>query len=72
MAKEEHIELEGEVTACEKGGNFRITVSDVHVVLAKLSGKMRKNKIRVVLGDKVKVNVSAYDPSRGFITLRVK
>jgi translation initiation factor IF-1 len=73
MSKEgDHVEFEGEVINCGKGGHFRIKVSDSHVVLARLSGKMRKNKIKVVLGDKVKINVSPYDPTRGFITLRVR
>ena len=73
MSKEDsHIELEGEVVDVGAGGNFRVKVSDDHVVLAKLAGKLRMNKIRVVLGDTVKVKVSTYDPARGLITFRGK
>jgi translation initiation factor IF-1 len=71
MVKEEAIELEGEVIECGKGGNFRVQCES-HLVIAKLSGRMRKNRIRVVLGDRVAVEVSPYDPTRGRITFRRK
>ena len=73
MSKQEHIELDGEIIEAGRG-IFRVRCEsergDEHIVLAKLSGKMRKNRIRVVLGDKVTVNVSPYDASRGMITFR--
>jgi translation initiation factor IF-1 len=72
VPKEEHIEFEGEVIQCGAGGIFRVLCKKDHVVVAKLSGKMRKNRIRVVLGDTVKVAVSPYDASKGLITFRNK
>ncbi len=53
-----------------KGGNFRVRTESGHEVLAKLAGRVRRHRIRVVLGDKVTVAVSPYDPSRGFIVYR--
>lgn len=70
MGKELHIEMEGEIVNCGAGGNFRVECEEGHVVIAKLSGRMRKNRIRVVLGDEVTVAVSPYDSSRGLITFR--
>lgn len=72
MAKEELIEFQGEVINCGKGGYFVVKISEDHTAVCKLSGKMRKNKIRVVLADKVTVSVSPYDFTKGFITLRAK
>lgn len=72
MSKEEHIELYGEVVNCGKGGYFVVKINSEHTVVCKLSGKMRKNKIRVVLADKVTVSVSSYDFTKGFITQRAK
>ncbi len=70
--REDHLELDGEVIDVGAGGNFRVKVSETHIVLAKLAGRLRMNKIRVVLGDQVKVKVSTYDPSRGLISFRGK
>jgi translation initiation factor IF-1 len=64
------IELEGEVTDALSNGMFRVKVSGGHEVLAHLSGKMRKNFIRIVRGDNVTVELSPYDLSRGRITFR--
>jgi len=69
------IEMPGTIIELLGGSMFRVQVStgeneEPHLVLATLSGKMRKNKIRVVLGDEVRVSVSPYDPSRGRITYR--
>ena len=69
MAKEDHIELEGQVIHCGTGGIFKVQC-DSHVVTAKLAGKLRKNRIRIVMGDSVKVAVSPYDANRGMITYR--
>ena len=72
MAKEEAIELEGTVTEALAGGKFRVEVEGGHQVLAHLSGKMRKHRIRVVLGNQVLVAVSPYDLTRGRIVYRAR
>jgi len=69
--KEEGIELEGEVTEVLPGGMFRIELPNEHEVLATIAGRLRRRRIRVVLGDRVKVEVSPYDPTRGRITWRI-
>lgn len=65
----DHIELEGKVVDIQKG-KFIVECGE-STVLARLSGKMQQNKIRIVLGDDVKVKVSPYDLSHGFITSRL-
>lgn len=70
MANDEHVQLEGEVALIAKGGHFRVKCDNGHEILAKLSGKLRRFRIRVVLGDRVTVAVSPYDPSRGMIVYR--
>ena len=77
MAKEKPIELTGTVVEAKPGTVFIVEVKAAEWqqplrVLAKLSGKMRENHIRVLLGDTVKVEVSAYDLTRGRITFREK
>jgi len=69
---EEAIELEGTVTEALAGGKFRVEVEGGHQILAHLSGKMRKFRIRVVLGDRVMVAVSPYDLPRGRIIYRAR
>ena len=74
MAKEA-IEMEGVVLEALPNGTFRVeiqTKDSAHTVLAHLSGKMRENNIRVLIGDKVTVEVSPYDLERGRITYRHK
>jgi translation initiation factor IF-1 len=68
--KEEKIEVEGEVVEALPSTMFRVRVDGGHDVLAKISGKMRKNYIRILPGDRVKVELSPYDLSRGRITFR--
>jgi translation initiation factor IF-1 len=68
--KEEKIEVEGEVVEALPNTMFRIQVDGGHRVLATISGKMRKNYIRILPGDRVKVELSPYDLSRGRITYR--
>jgi translation initiation factor IF-1 len=68
--KEEKIEVEGEVVEALPSTMFRIQVDGGPEVLAKISGKMRKNYIRILPGDRVKVELSPYDLSRGRITYR--
>ncbi|MBM4319920.1 MAG: translation initiation factor IF-1 [Deltaproteobacteria bacterium] len=70
--REEAIELEGTVTEALAGGKFRVEVEGGHQILAHLSGKMRKFRIRVVLGDRVMVAVSPYDLTRGRIIYRAR
>jgi translation initiation factor IF-1 len=73
MAKqEEKIEMEGQIVEALPGTMFRVSLSSGHMVLAYLSGKMRKNYIRILLGDRVKVELSPYDLDRGRITYRFK
>lgn len=70
--KEEKIELEGTVIEALPGTQFRVELDNGHEVLAYLSGKMRRYYIRILLGDRVRVEVSPYDLSRGRITYRYK
>ena len=70
MAKEESIELEGTVVEALPNARFRVEVDNGHRILAHVSGKMRKYYIRILPGDKVKVEVSPYDLTRGRITYR--
>jgi translation initiation factor IF-1 len=68
--KEEKIEVEGEVVEALPSTMFRIEVDGGHEVLAKISGKMRKNYIRILKGDKVTVELTPYDLSKGRIVYR--
>ena len=74
MAKEitDKIELEGTVVDCLPGTQFKVRLDNGHEVLAYLSGKMRRYYIRVLLGDRVSVELSPYDLTRGRITYRYK
>ena len=70
--KDAAILLEGKTVAALKGGHFRSEVDNGHEVLGHLRGKMRKHHIRILPGDRVQVEVSAYDLTRGRITYRYK
>ena len=72
MAKEEPIELTGSVTQVLPGTMFRVALPGGHEVLAHISGKMRMHYIKILPGDKVIVELSPYDLSRGRIVYRVK
>ena len=72
MAKEEAIAFEGTVTEVLPNATFRVSLDNGHVVLATTAGKLRKFRIRVLAGDKVTVEVSPYDLTRGRITFRHK
>jgi translation initiation factor IF-1 len=72
MAKQESITLEGTVTEVLPDQNFRVRLENEHIVLAYATGKMSKFRIRVLVGDRVSVEVSPYDLSRGRITFRHK
>ena len=72
MGKEEKIQVEGTVIEALPGTQFRVQLDNGHEVLAYLSGKMRRYYIRILLGDRVKLEVSPYDLTRGRITYRQK
>jgi len=72
MAKEEQIELEGVIVDTLPNTMFRVKLDNGHVITAHISGKMRKFYIRILTGDRVKVEMSPYDLSKGRITFRMK
>lgn len=72
MAKEELIEVEGIIKEALPNAMFRVELENGHLVLAHISGKIRKHFIRILPGDKVKLELSPYDLSRGRITYRNK
>ena len=72
MAKEEMLEFEGKVTEVLPDGNFRVQLDNNHVILAYAAGKMRKHRIRTLEGDRVTVEMSPYDLTKGRINFRHK
>jgi translation initiation factor IF-1 len=72
MSKEESIEVEGTVLEPLPNAMFRVELDNGHKILAHISGKMRMHFIRILSGDKVKVQLSPYDLTRGRITYRYK
>jgi translation initiation factor IF-1 len=72
MSRDDLTRIEGEVIDVLAGGNFSVRLSNGASILAKLSGRMRKFSIRVILGDKVTVGISPYDVSHGLILSREK
>ena len=70
MAKEYNIELEGLVVETLPNTTFKVKLENDHIITAHISGKMRKNYIRILTGDKVKVEMSPYDLTKGRITFR--
>jgi translation initiation factor IF-1 len=72
MPKEEHIEMEGTVVETLPNTTFRVELENGHVVNAHISGRMRKNYIRILTGDQVTVQLTPYDLSKGRITYRSK
>ena len=70
--KEEKIEVEGTVTEALPATQFKVELDNGHEVLAYLSGKMRRHYIRILLGDRVRLELSPYDLTRGRITYRFK
>ena len=72
MAKEQPIEIEGSVTELLPNAMFRVKLANNHEVLAHTAGRMRKNRIRVLAGDKVLVEMTPYDLTKGRITYRFK
>jgi len=70
MAKEEPIEFEGQITELLPEGRFRVRLENDHEVLAYTAGKMKKNRIRSMVGDRVTVEMTPYDMDRARITFR--
>ena len=71
MVDRDRLEFEGEVIESNKG-KFKVKVSDSYSVLCSLSGKIRMNSVKILLGDKVRIEVSEYDTSQGRIVYRIK
>jgi len=69
---EEHIEVEGQIVAVLAGTMFRVQLDNQHVVLATISGKMRKRFVRLTAGDRVKMEMSPYDLNKARIVWRLK
>lgn len=69
---EEHIELEGTISSVLPGTMFRVRLDNQHEVLAHVSGKMRKNFVRLTVGDRVKLEMSPYDLTKARITYRLR
>ena len=70
MAKDDVIEVEGKVLDIIPGGNFRVELTNGHIIEAHVSGKIRQNYIRILPGDTVVIELSPYDLTRGRITYR--
>ncbi|HMI77112.1 MAG TPA: translation initiation factor IF-1 [Buchnera sp. (in: enterobacteria)] len=70
MAKEENIEMQGTVIDTLPNTMFRVELENKHIVTAHISGKMRKNYIRILTGDKVTIELTPYDLSKGRIIFR--
>ena len=72
LAKEEILTFEGTVTEILPNALFKVLLENGHEILAHISGRMRKNNINILLGDKIELQVSPYDLSKGRITYRYK
>ncbi len=70
MSKEDQIEMEGKVIETLPNTTFRVELDNGHVIIAHISGKMRKHYIRILTGDRVKVDMTPYDLTKGRITCR--
>ena len=72
MAKEELLEFDGEITELLPEGRFRVRLDNDHMILAYTAGRMKRNKIRSLVGDRVTVEMTPYDLDKGRITFRHK
>jgi translation initiation factor IF-1 len=70
--KEDLIEFEGTVTELLPGGTFRIKLINEHMIIGHIAGKIRKNRIRILVGDRVKIEMTPYDLTKGRIVHRHK
>lgn len=71
MSKEDLIELEGAISEVLPGNMFRVTLGNQHVITCYTNGRLRQNKIKIIMGDRVRVEMSPYDMSKGRITYRL-
>lgn len=72
MPKDDHLELQGSVEEALGGGQYSVRTKEGPIIRARLCGKMKQNKIRVIPGDTVTVSVSPYDTTHGMITFRAR
>ena len=72
MSKEDNIEMQGTIVETLPNTTFRVQLENGHEVIARISGKMRKNYIRILTGDKVTVQLTPYDLSKGRIVFRAR
>jgi translation initiation factor IF-1 len=72
LSKDDLVRVEGKVSDATGGGNYQILLENGVTISARLSGKMKRFKIRIIVGDRVTVGLSPYDPSHGLITHRQK
>ncbi|MBQ9339429.1 MAG: translation initiation factor IF-1 [Paludibacteraceae bacterium] len=72
MAKQDSIEVDGTITEALSNAMFRVTLESGHVIIAHISGKMRMHYIKILPGDKVRVEMSPYDLTKGRISFRYK
>ena len=72
MAKEELLQFDGKVLELLPNAHFRVILENGHEIIAHTSGKMRKNRIRILAGDKVKVEMTPYDLTKGRVVYRYK
>lgn len=72
MSRDDLIQVQGSVSSASGGGLYEVVLENGVKVLARISGKMKRFKIRIIVGDKVTVSLSPYDPTHGFITHRQK
>ena len=72
MSKEDLIEFDGQVLELLPNAMFRVKLENDHMILAHTSGKMRKNRIRILVGDRVRVEMTPYDLTKGRVIFRYK
>jgi translation initiation factor IF-1 len=71
MSKNDLIEMEGTISEVLPGNMFRVTLDNEHVITCYTNGRLRQNKIKIIMGDRVRIEMSAYDLSKGRITYRL-
>jgi translation initiation factor IF-1 len=71
MSKTDLIEMEGAISEVLPGNMFRVTLDNGHILTCYTNGRLRQNKIKIIMGDKVRIEMSAYDLSKGRITYRL-
>jgi translation initiation factor IF-1 len=71
MSKSDLLEMEGDISEVLPGNMFRVTLDNGHIITCYTNGRLRQNKIKIILGDKVRIEMSPYDLSKGRITYRL-